>query len=43
MGKKDAVIPPTWPTEYSTQINASNPVPVEYNTNYTMNTYFSVS
>lgn len=43
MGEKNAVIPANWPKEYSTQINASNPVPVSFNNEYKMNTYFSVS
>lgn len=42
MGKKNAVIPPSWPQEYSTKINASNPVGVNFNKDYKMNTYFSV-
>lgn len=43
MGKKNAVIPPSWPKEYSTKINALNPVSVNFNGQYIMNTYFSVS
>lgn len=42
MGKPDAVIPPSWPKEYSTKINASNPLPVEFDNKFKMNTYFSV-
>ena len=42
MGKKDAVIPSSWPKEYSTKINASNPVRIKYNDEYKLNTYFSV-
>lgn len=42
MGKPDAVIPPSWPKEYSTKINASSPLPVEFDNKFKMNTYFSV-
>ncbi|XP_031628131.1 phospholipase D3-like isoform X2 [Contarinia nasturtii] len=43
MGKKNAKIPQNWPIEYSTKINASNPVPVDFNNQYKMNTFFSSS
>lgn len=42
MGKPDAVIPPSWSNEYSTKINASSPLPVEFDKKFKMNTYFSV-
>lgn len=43
MGKPNATIPPSWPKDYSTRINAANPVLVNFNNDYNMNTYFSVS
>lgn len=42
MGKKNAVIPPSWPKSYATRINATNPVPISFNGDYKLNTYFSV-
>lgn len=43
MGVKNAVIPPSWPKEYNTRINASNPVAVNFNNTFKMNTYLSSS
>lgn len=42
MGKENAVIPPEWPQNYSTEINQLNPVPVNFNERFQMSTYFSV-
>lgn len=42
MGKPNAEIPSNWPDSYRTRINASNPMPVKFNNDYQMNTYFSV-
>lgn len=42
MGEENAVIPPSWPKEYNTVINSTNPMLVEINENYKFNTYFSV-
>lgn len=42
MGKDDARIPPAWPGGYSTKFNATNPIAVNFNDEYRLNTYFSV-
>lgn len=42
MGKPNAVIPPNWPDSYRTRINASNPMPIEFNHDFKMNTFLSV-
>lgn len=42
MGVPNAVIPPYWPNAYRTKINASNPMLVEFNKDYKMNSFFSV-
>lgn len=42
MGKENAVVPPTWPKEYNTKINSSNPMSVKFNENFQFNTYLSV-
>ena len=42
MGLPNAVIPSSWPTEYSTPYNAFNPQPVKLNNNPSV-AYFSVS
>lgn len=42
MGIESAVVPPSWPKEYSTNINSSSPILVEFNENYNLNAYLSV-
>lgn len=42
MGNENAVIPPSWPKEYNTNINDSNPISVRFNENYKFNAYLSV-
>lgn len=42
MGAENAVLPPSWPEDYSTKINNNNPVPVNFNGQFDMNTYISV-
>lgn len=42
MGKDDARIPPAWPKTYATKFNITNPLTVNFNEEYKMNTYFSV-
>lgn len=42
MGKPNAVIPPTWPKDYNTRINDSNPLIMMFNGAYSMNTFISV-
>lgn len=42
MGIPNAVIPPTWPKEYNTRINDSNPLSMLFNGDYSMNTFISV-
>lgn len=42
MGKENAAIPPSWPNDYSTNINSTNPISVEFNGNSKINTYLSV-
>lgn len=43
LGKENATIPSSWPVEYSTQINAMNPVQINFTNGFKMNAYFSVS
>lgn len=43
LGQPNATIPKTWPTEYSTAINASSPLPLFYNTSQRALLYLSVS
>lgn len=43
MGKDDARIPPQWPIGYATKYNLTNPIVVNYNDEYKMNTFISVS
>lgn len=42
MGQENAVLPPHWPKNYSTNINQENPVAVNYNDQFKMSTFFSV-
>lgn len=42
MGAENAVVPQSWPKNYSTEINNVNPVPVKFNGQFDMNAYFSV-
>lgn len=43
MGKDDARIPLQWPKGYATKYNLTQPLSVNYNDEYKMNTFISVS
>lgn len=43
MGKNKAKIPPSWPKDYQTRINSTNPILVNFNGTYKSNAYFAVS
>lgn len=42
MGKENAVIPLSWPKEYSTNINSTNPISIEFNENFKFKVFVSV-
>lgn len=42
MGKNKSIVPSSWPKEYSTRINDSNPMPITFNNNFETNAYISV-
>lgn len=43
MGRDKAEIPLTWPEEYQTRINSTNPILVNFNGSYKSNVFFAVS
>lgn len=43
MGRDDARIPSIWPKELSTKFNTTSPLKIEFNADYSFNTYLSVS